>query len=238
MTTALAYIESGLSKIGMLRAGETVSAEDAALGLLRLNTLLDAMENEGMFGFSTLNTTFTLPASTTSRTIGPAQQIALVRPIRLLNGGFSLVGEISYPLTVITEAEYNAISLKSSVSSVAPSVCFYDGGSPTGVVYFWPLCATACSVTIITPTAKSTATDTTTDLVFPPGYDRYIENALGVEMAPDFNVDPSVQLLRTTANAKRLIKRSNGRTPQMGMVNIGNNRVGSPVGDWISGYSL
>jgi hypothetical protein len=234
MTTALAYIASGLSKIGMLQAGETVSAEDAALGLLRLNTLLDAMENENMFGFATLNTSFTLPAATTSRTIGPAMQIALVRPIRLLNGCFSTVGTLDYPLEVVTEAEYNDIRLKSTVSAPAPSVCFYDGGTPTGIVYFWPTASASCTVTLITPTAKSTATDTTTSLVFPPGYDRYIECALAIELAPDYDVTPSPHLLGMASNAKRLIKRTNSRIPQMDMPNI-SNRGGISIGDFTSG---
>lgn len=214
MPTALAYIEAGMSKLGMLNAGETVSAEDAALGLLRLNSLLDAMENDGMFGYATLNTTFTLPASTNSRTIGAGQQINIVRPVRIMQGSYTRVDSNDYPIEPLNEAEYNAIRLKSTDSFV-PVACFYDGGYPTGNVFFWPPPSAAVSVTIITPTAKTTAADTTTSIVYPPGYQRYIENALAIEMAPDFNAVVTPLLMSTAANARRLIKRQNSRVPSM-----------------------
>ena len=138
------------------------------------------------------------------------------------------------PLKVVNEDDYNAIRLKSSVSGTAPEVCFYDGGSPTGIVYFWPTASTSVSVTIITPTAKTAATDTTTAFVFPPGYDRYIENALALEMSPDFDVKPSPFLMGAAANAKRLIKRSNARIPQLDIC-YPNSRGGISIGDFTSG---
>ena len=233
MATALSYIEAAMSKLGMLSAGEVVSAEDAALGLLRLNALLDQMENENLFGYATLNTSFNLPAATVSRTIGAGQQINIVRPVRLLAGCFSTLDGADYDLQPVTEAEYNGISLKTSSSSF-PLVCFYDGGFPTGNVYFWPPVASAVTVTLITPTAKTTAADTTTAIVHPPGYQRYIENALAVEMAPDFGIQPTGQLLATAANAKRSIKRTNARIPQMEIPSIG--YMGITVDEFRSGY--
>jgi hypothetical protein len=234
MTTALSYIEAAMGKLGLLSAGEIVSAEDASLGLDRLASLLDAMTNEGMFGFTTLDTIFTLPANTTSRTIGPAMQIALVRPTRLLSGCFSRLDNIDYPLTPISEAEYNDIRLKSTVGSVAPAVCFYDGGMPTGNVYFWPVAGYPVEVHLITPTSETIPTSTTTDLVYPPGYQRYIENALAVEMAPDFGVTPSPMVVGMAANQRRLIKRTNARIPQLDMDPIGGH--GNSPSDFYSGY--
>jgi hypothetical protein len=233
--TALQLIEAGLSKIGILGAGETVSAEDAAIGLLRLNSLIDALENENMFGYTTADTVFTLPANTTSRTIGPAQQIDLTRPVKILPGSFSRLANIDYPLSPVSEPEYNAISLKSSVGSIAPKLCFYDGGTPTGTVYFWPTAQTAVEVHLITPESGGVATDLTTSYVFPPGYQRYIENALGIELAPDFKVDPSLVLLATAANQKRLLKRTNSRVPQLQMEPVGGR--GNSPSDFYSGYS-
>lgn len=215
MPTALSYIEAAMGGLGLLRAGETVAAEDAALGLLRLNLLLDAWENEGLFGYATTNNVFTLPASATSRTIGAAQQINMVRPLRLLSGSFSRLSGIDYPLEPVTEGEYNAISLKSSYQLIAPAVCFYDGGVPTGIVYFWPAPASAVEVHLITPTAKTTAANTTTDLVHPPGYQRAIARQLALEIASDFGVEPSVSLRRDAANSKRAINRTNSRVPQL-----------------------
>ena len=153
MATALAIIESAMSKIGMLAAGETVSAEDAAVGLLRLNALVDALENEDMFAYTTTDTVFTLAASDVSMTIGPAMEIPMTRPVKILRGSFSRLNGVDYKLTPVSEPEYNEISQKSAYSSVAPAVCFYDGGSPTGILYFWPSPSASVEVHLITPEA-------------------------------------------------------------------------------------
>lgn len=235
MATALSLIESAMSKIGMLAAGETVSAEDAAVGILRLNALMDSLENEGFFAYATADTIFTLPANTTSRTIGPAMQIALTRPVKLLSGSFCRIGVNDYPLDPISEPEYNAISLKSSVGSVSPCVAFYDGGTPTGNVYFWPVAATSVEVHLITPTASTQATDTTTSFVLPPGYQRYIEFALAIDLAPDFNTTPNPAIIGAAANAKRQIKRTNARTPQLTLDRLSSGYGASPA-DFYGGY--
>jgi hypothetical protein len=213
--TALALIESAMTKLNMLAAGETLSAEDANVGLLRLNALVDALENEGMFAYTTQDTTFTLAAGDVSMTIGPAQEIPMTRPVRILRGSFSRLDGTDYPLKAITEPEYNEISQKSAASSTVPVVCYYDGGTPTGILYFWPSPSTNVEVHLITPESGGQATDLTTVYTFPPGYQRYLEYALALELAPDFNTVPSQMIIGAAANAKRLLKRTNARVPQM-----------------------
>jgi len=234
MATALELIESAMSKINMLAAGETVSAEDAAVGIKRLNTMMDAWEGENLFNYATIDTIFTLPANTTSRTIGPSMQINVARPVKILPGCFSRIGGIDYHLLDITEAEYNALSLKSSIGSVAPSVCFYDGGNPTGNVYFWPTASTSVEVHLITPQTGTVALDVTTSFVFPPGYQRMIEYSLAIEMAPDFNTTASNAVIGAALNAKRLVRRTNARIPQLDMPTFGGR--GSSPSDFIGGY--
>jgi hypothetical protein len=234
--TALQLIEAAMSKLRKLAAGETVSAEDADLGLRRLNSLMTYLENEGMFNYTTTRTVATLPASTTSRTIGAAQQIAMVRPVEILKGSYSRLNSIDYPLTPVSEQEYNAISLKSSVGSVAPVVCFYDGGTPTGNVYFWPTAATAVELHLITPAPGGEAVDTTTVYNFPPGYQRMVENNLALELAPDFNVEPSAMVVKTAASSKRALRRTNQTVPQLDLDGAALSRHGNSPSDFIGGY--
>lgn len=217
MTTALDLIEAAMSKCNVLAAGETPSAEDAAVGLDRLNALMTALENENIFNYTTTDTTFTLPASTTSRTIGAAMQIAMVRPTKLLRGSFSRLNNIDYPLEPISEQEYNAISIKSTLNAIAPEVMFYDGGTPTGIVYFWPPVAASVEVHLLSPAPGGEATSTSTVYNFAPGYRRMIENGLAIEIAPDFNTVPPPLVVAMYMSAKRQLKRTNARTPQLDM---------------------
>jgi hypothetical protein len=233
MTTALDLIKAAMSKNNVLAAGETPSAEDASVMLDRLNSLMTSLESDGMFNYTTTRTTVSLPASTTSLTIGPAQQIAMVRPVKILKGSFTRVSGVDYPLTPVTEQEYNDISLKSSIGSVAPTVCFYDGGTPTGTVYFWPVASSTVSVHLLSPAPGGEAVDTTTTYDFPPGYRRMIENCLAVDSAPDFNVQPSPLVVQLAANAKRLLRRTNRKIPQLDLDRIGGR--GASVSDFYSG---
>lgn len=234
MTTALDLIKAAMSKNNVLAAGETPSAEDAQVMLDRLNSLMTSLESEGMFNYTTTRTTASLPANTTSLTIGPAQQIAMVRPVKILKGSFTRVSGVDYPLTPVSEQEYNEISLKSSVGSVAPSVCFYDGGTPTGNVYFWPVASATVQVHLITPAPGGEAVDTSTTYDFPPGYRKMIENCLAVDSAADFNVQVNPQVERAAANAKRLLRRANRKIPQLDVDLIGGR--GASVSDFYAGY--
>lgn len=234
MTTALDLIEAAMSKINVLAAGETPSAEDAAVGLERLNSLMTALEIESMFNRTTTDTVFSLPANTPSQTIGPAQQIAMVAPVKVLKGSFGRIGGVDYPITPISEAEYNAISLKSSFGSVAPAVCFYDGGSPTGIVYFWPVASAVVEVHLVTPAAGGVAVSTSTTYDFAPGEQRMVENCLAIELAPDFNTEAPASVVRMASSAKRMLKRANYRTPQLDIDVVTGH--GASVSDFYAGY--
>jgi hypothetical protein len=235
MATALEIVESAMSKLGLFGPGDVVSAEDGDVCLQRLNALVDAWENEGLFAYTTADTIFTLPANTSSRTIGPAMQINMVRPVRILRGSFSRLDGIDYRLTPISEAEYNDISLKSTVGSIAPSVCFYDGGNPTGTVYFWPVANVSVEVHLVTPESGGAATDLTTSYLFPPGYQRALEYNLAIEIASDFDQKPTPMLFGMASNAKRALKRTNSRVPQLDMDQITSNTRGRSMLDFYSG---
>lgn len=210
-----------MSKLNVLQAGETPSAEDADVGLKRLNSLMLSLESEGFFNYTTTKTTATLPANTSSRTIGPAMQIAMTRPVKILSGSFSRVSGVDYDLTPVSEVDYNAICLKTSESSVAPAVCFYDGGTPTGTVYFWPVPTASVELHLITPAPGGEATATTTTYDFPPGYRRMIECGLAIDLAPDFNITPNPRLDAMYLSQKRAIRRTNYRTMHMDLPNRG-----------------
>ena len=216
MTTALDIIEGAMSEINMLAAGETVSAEDADLCLSRLNSMVDAWGLENLMCYATTETTFTLPASTTSRTIGASQQIDVARPVRIELGSFSRLNSVDSPINPVGRSEYNAVTLKSTVGG-RPDYAFFDGGSPTGNVYFWPPCADALEIHLVTLAPLSQFADLATDYTLPPGYKRALEKNLAVEIAPSFRAQASVMTMGAASNSKRQIKRMNHSVPKLDM---------------------
>lgn len=235
MTTALEIIESAMGKINMLAAGETVSAEDADMCLSRLNSLVDSWGIENLMAYTSTETVFTLPANTTSRTIGAAQQINVARPVRIELGSFVRISDNDYPLDAVGEVDYNGIALKSTQSGW-PSKCHFDGGSPTGNVYFWPPASQSVEVHLVTLAPLALFADTATDYTMPTGYKRALEFNLATEIAPDFRAQVSTFVVSAAANAKRAIKRMNHKTPQMDMPASLSQRSSPSPSEFYGGY--
>jgi hypothetical protein len=215
VANALQVIESAMGKLGLLGPGESASFEDADTCLRRLNAMVDAWEMEGILGYTTITTTFTLPANTQSRTIGPTMQINVSRPTHIVDSTFARIDNQDVLIKVVSQREYNQITLKSTdATGYWPEVLWYDGGIPTGNVYFWPLCSGDVEIHIVTPETGGIAT-LTTDYGFPVGYQRALEFNLAVEIAPDFNQVPSPSIMGAAANSKRLIRRRNSKVAQL-----------------------
>src|SRR3954462_5084842 len=100
MATALALIDSALSMIGVKENGQATSAEDAELGLTRLNDLIDSWAIESMYAPST--TEYTGTASGSTVTIGPAGTIVTPYVPQRLEGAFVRTANIDTPIDLVT----------------------------------------------------------------------------------------------------------------------------------------
>lgn len=214
MTTALAIIESAMGKIGLIEASETPSGDDTALCLKRLNSLIDSLGGDDVFAYTTVETVATLPAATTQLAIGTGLAINVARPVKLLRQCFTRLAGIDRELMPISEADFNRISIK-SLASLVPIYCTYGGELSPGTVQFYPPSQSAVELHIFTPTQIAEPANITIDLVLPPGYRRYLEYALAVEIAPDYGKTPTPLLLATAANAKRALRKMNSKVPQL-----------------------
>lgn len=234
MTTATEIITEAMRHLGMLNAGETPNADDADACLTALNTLVDAWNLPSLTQYTTTDGTANLAGGATSLTIGPGQTINVTRPGRIEVGSWARAGDIDYELEQITEAEYNAISIK-NLAGFVPRVFYYDPGTTTGTIYYWP--APAATVVVHHPLAlQFTAfANLTTDYSFPQGYRRAFVFNLAKEVAPMFTEQgPSPFVVAQAALSLRLVKRANHQVPQL-------DTYPRPLGayeDFVGGYSV
>ncbi len=214
-TTALAIITASLQELGVIGAGETPDGSDLQDCLTALNGLMDAYLTAPNNAYTNTIVSASLPAATQSLTIGTSQTFNCARPVRLENPGcYVRVGDVDYPLEVISQADYNAISMKTAAGAW-PTVCMLDGGSPTGNVYFWP--TGACTVKLLTRTSASQFASLSTAYTLPPGLGRLLKFALMEEMAGPYSRPLSQLQVRNAAQAKRMFKRANFKVPQLDM---------------------
>lgn len=221
-----------MDNLGLRGAGQTVSGRDASFCLKKLNVMIDSWNLSPDFAFTALETIYTLPSATISLTIGPAMQINIPRPSRIELGSFVRVSGNDYPLTPIDRAEYNSIMLKDQGGSW-PSFVFFDGGNPTGKLYFWQ--TGACELHLITRTSAGSFADLTTDYQLPAGYARAFEFSLSEEVAPSYETAVPDSVARIASGARRVVKRANLTVPQLDIPDIANSNEptsGNILGGW------
>lgn len=212
MANATTIITRALRELQVYPESQTLDPDDSAACLLALNNLANSWLTGPNYSFTSNRVTATLGSGSRTMTIGPGKDFNVPRPIRLEDGCFATIGTIDYPLRVIEEGEYLSIPLK-DVQGPWPSVCYYDAGFPTGLVYFWPL--GTCPITLNLQTQIASFPDLNTDVVLPPGYERAFSLTLAEEVAPMYAATPSPMTLRNAKAARRDIKRANLLVPEL-----------------------
>jgi hypothetical protein len=228
--TARAILTGALKLGGVLGSSETLATSDGADGLILLNNLVDSwnLENLNLYTVTEQIATF----SGKTATIGPAMVIACTRPSSI-DSAFYRRSQIDYPLRIIDYAEYNSISMK-GINSDFPEVMYYDGGSPTGNVYVWPV-PTSNEYHLMLNTQLSEFADLDTSYSLPQGYRKALMYTVAPEFLGMFNKTLSPRLEAVGINARRVLRRANvralsldtnlpGNHAQVGRINILSNR--------------
>src|ERR1700680_1421543 len=142
MATALDLVTDALQGIGVYAPGETVSAADSALGLQRLNTMLDSWSNESLMTFATLEQSGLLIPGKYQYTIGVGGDFNMTRPLRILDSpGSCYVLDSTgnrYNLQVVPRPRWNLIGNIVQVSGNYPDTLFYDNQYPLGIINVYP----------------------------------------------------------------------------------------------------
>jgi len=227
MTTATQIIERAYTVIGYKDPAEALDGQDANYALSVLNDLIDSWNTQTLY----IYTTTEVVATTSGKpiTIGPAQTIATPRPVRLPTGSFARISGIDYPITWLDTEQYQSIVLKSTAATI-PIYGFYDGGAPTGNLYFWPYQTTATEYHILVETQLTQWTALATDVTLTPGYNRALVYSLAEELAPGLR-ELSPLVMKTAANARRAIRQANVVVPTLKYSDNGT----SPIARFLAG---
>lgn len=206
MATAGDQINAALRLIGNLAEGETASAEASADALLALNQMIDAWSISGLNVYSTQDQQLTWPAIA-SRTVGPTGQLVAVRPVSVRKAYYIDSG-ISYHLEVIDQEQYASISQKTSTSTL-PEYIFVNMTMPDITVTMYPVPTGSLELHLVSDVALSQPATLATALSFPPGYLRAFKYNLACEIAEEFGVIPSQNVVRKASTSLKAIKRIN-----------------------------
>lgn len=220
MTTAGDLCSSALKKLGVLAAGETMTAEDGADALSALNALLDQWGADNLQIYTVTRTTFTITASTQNYAVGTGAVVNVVRPVFIEHIRFqdtSVSPTMEYPLATLTEDQWAGIAQK-TITSPFPNAYYYNPTYPTGTISFWPVPTSATLQGVLyAPTAVSEFAALTTTVSLPPGYRYMLITNLALQLAPDYDRQPSPALVEAARDSMATVKRANVRTMLMSM---------------------
>lgn len=224
----------------LLSGGDTPSPDEIATALLRLNDLIDAWKIEGLTVYTFSRVTWPLTTAT-SYTVGSTGTVVIDRPSNAAGLTFAYYDSTAttpneIPVDNYTEADYHALAMK-TLTSTYPQGFYYNPTSPLGTLSPYPVPSGANLRGVLygpSPAAEVGLNDT---LSLPPGYRRFYRDRLAVELAPDFDVQPSPGLVQSATDATASVKRANVRMVEMGSaaVGVGHDGVGWSVGRFYGG---
>lgn len=212
--TALAIINRALRLIGVYGAGDTLSAEEARDCLQALNSLVDEWVNEKLMLSAPTLDTFSLLPGVGVYTIGPGGDIAGDCPSAIDDASYIQYGGISYPLSLLTLAEYNAIGLK-SLAGMVPEVLWYDSTYPNGTLTLYPAPAAAMTLCLWSWKPLATFSALSTTILLPKGYESALTYNLAEVLAPEYSVPVPPTVLKMATLSKRKLKRTNHIQPML-----------------------
>lgn len=214
MATAREVIVGSLRLLGVKGSGDTLdSTEDSELIVL-FNDLLEGWSNEGLMTHQRTRETATWTGGQASRTWGTAGTLlTTARPLKI-ESAFARSGNTDYPLTIITDEEYNQITDKTQQATI-PEKLYLQPSMSTATLHLWPV--PSASVTVGFSTLKAFSSIAIGDtLAFPPGYNKAIRFNLAIELAPEYGKSVTEEIVMTAREAKDVIKRINLVIPKVG----------------------
>ena len=217
MTAALALVTDAATTAGVIDPNESLPDDQAQYILRRFNRMIASWGNERLYIFNTYIDSLALvggQASYSSSLLahGNARQWDNAY-VRLVTGSGSPPPGIDYPLNLVDQQTYNAVSYKATAA--IPTMLYINTDWPNSTLYFFPVPfgAMTCYIGARQP-LESTMT-LTTDVDLPPGYEAAIVDSLAVDISPSFGMAVSPDLRDSAIQAKAAIKRNNHTSMEM-----------------------
>lgn len=205
MSTGLDIITDALQELGIVGAGQSVSAEDAALCLRRLNQVVQRWSNMRLFFPVLTEISITLDGSA-SYLVGPGGATVTARPNRIMSATAIDSGGLEYPVDIISRREWDSIVQK-DVTGGPPEYIWHEALSTNSAVHVYPKASSYtlkldCQVLLSSFTFAG-------DVTLPEGYESALVLTLAYDVAGAFGVPVRPDLMRKQSAAVRAIKRTN-----------------------------
>jgi hypothetical protein len=206
MTTINELLADALIDLGRLSPSETIDPADQVHALRVANRLFGRWATQNLLIPYTTSESFSTDGSS-SYTMGTAGTASSTRALRLLDNCYVNDGSQDFPLKLINQGQYNAISDKDLGGR--PTLIYYDPLYASGYIYLWRLPGTGFTVYIesIKNLHASLSLDDTVSLS--KEYEDFVVLGLRNRLAGSFGVPVTPIMLKEFIDAERDIKNLN-----------------------------
>lgn len=219
--TARDLITRSLRSLGVLASGEVPTASEAQDALDALNDMIEGWRNERLMAIALLPKRFTLVAGKKIYTIGDGGDFDTPRPLKIEKMQLIYQQDSPLPLTLpleIVDVDYYNNFVVPDTTSTIPQWVYIDDAFPLRSIYFYTVPSIVSFVDIYTPTILESLDTLDTDVELPQGYSRALRYNLALEVADDYAMTPSANLVQKANSAKAWIKsQNNDYTPLLGV---------------------
>jgi hypothetical protein len=243
MATTRELLSGAHRLLGLVNSGNVLPEAVYQDNLVALNQMIDSWSTERLAVFCTQDMTYYWTAGARIRTLGPTGDFVYIlgnqsdtpivtqgddyigvdgsqpaRPILLEDSTYfrDPTTNVSYGIKFINQLQYNNIAVK-TVQSTYPQVMFVNMTFPNITLSVYPVPNRMLEFHFISVQPLANPATLDTDLAFPPGYLRAFRYNLALELAPEFNVEPSTEVRRIAMYSKRNLKRINNPDDLMAM---------------------
>lgn len=188
--TVAELITSALRLINVGQPGETPNTDELNDGLATLNQLIDNWRALHPLVFTTRTETFPLTAGTAVYTIGAGGDLDTGRPVKIQSAGVIQDNGLRTDLQLVTSKMFASIPEKSAQAK-QPLVLYIDNDYPLAKIQLNPvpiLSTTVLELVMWKDIAFFALTDT---VDMPPAYLKAIRYNLAVDLAPEYEREPS-----------------------------------------------
>lgn len=206
MTTALDLITDALQELSVVGAGQAVEPEDAALGLRRLNQVLQTWANSRLTIPALTEISVTLTTAQ-SYLIGPGGATATARPLKVLNATALDASGQEHPVGIITSQQWGDIFNK-DVTGGPPNYVWYDATNTNGTIYVYPK-APGYTLKLDCQVLLTSFAYTATAVTLPDGYESALYLTLADALASSYGKQLPPDSRRRMMGAVSAIKRTN-----------------------------